>query len=215
MNGTDAQLADQLQSMLLSSRGIDQDRWLLAALLPLLARGRPVTAADLAGATGRTEPEVQQALSRQGDLEIDEQRRVVGYGLTLRPTAHAFEVDGVRLFTWCALDTLMFPTMLDRTAHVTSSCHTSAAAVRLTVTPTGVTELDPPDAVVSVVTPDAPASVRAAFCHQVHFFASRDAAAPWLAEHPEAVVVGVHEGYRLTRPLVQALLDGSGPASCC
>lgn len=109
----------------------------------------------------------------------------------------------------------MFPALLDRTARVTSSCHSTGAPVRLTVTPGGVTELDPPDAVVSVVTPAAPVSVRSAFCQQVHFFASRDEAAPWLAEHPEAVVVGVQEGYRLAQPLVQALLDSDGPASCC
>lgn len=215
MTDTSPQLADELQNALLSSQGVDQDRWLLAALLPLLAQGRPVTAADLAGATGRPEPEVQQSLSRQGDLETDEQGRVVGYGLTLRPTPHEFEVDGNRLYTWCALDTLMFPTMLDRTAHVTSSCHATGARVRLTVTTAGVTELRPPEAVVSIVTPDAPSSVRAAFCQQVHFFASRDAAASWLAEHPEAVVVGVEDGYRLAQPLVQALLTGDGPASCC
>lgn len=215
MTGTDPQLADQLQSSLLSSQGIDQDRWVLPALLPLLAQGRPVTAADLAGATGRPEQEVRQALSRQDDLERDEQGRVVGYGLTLRPTAHAFEVDRRQLYTWCALDTLMFPALLDRSARVTSSCHTTGAPVRLTVTPTGVADLDPAGAVVSIVTPDAPASVRSAFCHQVNFFASHDAAQPWLAEHPEAVVVGVEEGYQLSQPLVQALLDSDGPASCC
>lgn len=214
---TDAhpQLADQLQHSLLTSRGLDQDRWLLAALLPLLAQGRPVSAADIADATGRAEQDVQQALSRQSDVETDEQGRVVGYGLTLRPTAHSFEVDGTPLYTWCALDTLMFPALLDRPARVTSSCHSTAAPVRLTVTPAGVTELDPPEAVVSVVTPHAPASVRAAFCQQVHFFASPGAAVPWLAEHPEAVVVAVAEGYRLAQPLVQALLAGDGPASCC
>jgi alkylmercury lyase len=96
-----------------------------------------------------------------------------------------------------------------------SPCHTTAAPVRLTVTPTGVTELGPPEAVVSLVTPEAPDSVRSAFCHQVHFFASRDAAAPWLAEHPEAVVLAVHEGYQLAQPLVQALIDGDPAASCC
>ena len=214
MTDTSPQLADRLQNTLLSSRGIDQDRWLLAALLPLLAQGRPVTAADLAGATGRPAPQVQQALSGQGDLETDEQGRVIGYGLTLRPTPHGFEVDGTQLYTWCALDTLMFPMLLDRPARVVSSCHTTGVPVRLTVTPTGVTELDPPDAVVSVVTPDAPTSVRSAFCHQVHFFASRESAAPWLAEHPEAVVVGVQEALRLAQPLVQALLDAGGSASC-
>jgi alkylmercury lyase len=212
---TDPQLAYALQTSLLSSQGTDQDRWLLLALLPLLAQGQPVTTADLARATGRAEHDVQQALSHHGDLEIDEHERVVGYGLTLRPTPHGFEVDGQQLYTWCALDTLMFPSLLNRSARVASPCHTTGAPVRLTVTPAGITVLDPPDSVVSVVTPEAPASLRSAFCHQVHFFASRDAAAPWLAEHRRAVVVAVHEAYQLAQPLVQTLIDGDRPASCC
>jgi alkylmercury lyase len=60
---TVAQLADALQTSLLSSQGIGQDRWLFLALLPLLAQGQPVSTADLARAAGRAEQDVQQALS--------------------------------------------------------------------------------------------------------------------------------------------------------
>ncbi|WP_456045472.1 organomercurial lyase [Streptomyces parvus] len=46
-----------------------------------------------------------------------------------------------------------------------------------------------------MVTPDAPTSVRAAFCNQVHFFASADAAKDWLTEHPDAQVVPVADAF--------------------
>ena len=213
MTRSDRQLAHQLQTTVLSSRGLDQDRWVLAALLHLLADGRPVTAADLARSTGRSEPDVQQALSRQGDLETDEQGRVVGYGLTLRPTAHTFEVCGRQLHTWCALDTLMFPRLLGVTARVESSCRTTGSPVRLTAAADGVSDVEPPGAVVSIVTADAPTSLRAAFCDQVHFFVDGAAAAPWLADHPGASVVPVAEAHRLAQPLAQALLDAE--ATCC
>ncbi|MCY0931502.1 organomercurial lyase [Streptomyces sp. H27-H1] len=46
--------------------------------------------------------------------------------------------------------------------------------------------VEPAGAVVSLLIPGAPSSVRASFCDQVHFFASADAAKDWLAEHPGA-----------------------------
>jgi alkylmercury lyase len=208
-------LADDLQTSLLGSDGLDQDQWLLSAVLPLLAAGKPVSAAALARATGRPDADVERALRGQVDLETDEQGRVVGYGLTLRPTPHRFEVDGQRLITWCALDTLMFPRLLGVTARVDSSCHATGTPVRLTTAPHGVSDVEPSGAVVSIVTPDAPASVRAAFCDQVHFFANAAAAAPWLAEHPGASAVPAAQAHRLAQPLAQALLDeGPGPACC-
>ncbi len=70
----------------------------------------------------------------------------------------------------------------------------------------GVTALDPETAVVSIVTPDAPTSIRAAFCNHVHFFATREAAEPWLGDNPAATVVPVAEAYALGRPLAQSLL---------
>jgi alkylmercury lyase len=57
------------------------------------------------------------------DLETDEQGRIVGSGLTLRPTPHRFALDGRQLYTWCALDTLIFPVVLGQGATVESPCH--------------------------------------------------------------------------------------------
>jgi hypothetical protein len=82
---------------------------------PLASR---LAAALGSAATGRTGHQVRQALARLPDTEYDETGRIIGYGITLDPTPHRFEVDGRRLYTWCALDTLIFPAVLCRAARV-------------------------------------------------------------------------------------------------
>ncbi|MDA8147285.1 MAG: organomercurial lyase MerB [Actinomycetota bacterium] len=185
-------------------------------LLCLLADGQPVSIEDLAEAAGRTVDDVRQTVASLPDVELDDQGRIVGYGLTLRETPHRFEVDGQRLYTWCALDTLVFPALLSRTARIESPCHGTGTTVRVTVEPTGVTNVDPPTAVVSIVASFEPASLRSAFCDHVHFFASPQAAQGWHDEHPAGTVHAVAEAFRLGQPLVETLLE-QRPADpgCC
>ncbi len=194
---------------------VNMPPWLWRPLLHLLASGEPVTVDDLAAATGRTADEVRHALARLADTEYDEQGRIIGHGITLRPTPHHFAVDGRQLYTWCALDTLIFPAVLGHPVRVQSPCHGSGVPVHLTVDPDKVTSVDPATAVVSIVTPDACASIRTAFCNQAHFFASPAAAQPWLDRHPKATVLPVTEAFALGGPLTQALLTADGEGGCC
>jgi alkylmercury lyase len=69
------------------------------------------------------------------DLETDEQGRIVGSGLTLRPTPHRFALDGRQLYTWCALDTLILPVVLEQGATVESPGHGAGTTILLTVDP--------------------------------------------------------------------------------
>ncbi|WP_245662774.1 organomercurial lyase [Nocardia vermiculata] len=109
---------------------------------------------------------------------------------------------------------MIFPAVLGQPAQVTSPCHATATPVRVTVEPDRVTSVDPATAVVSVVAPNAPASIRTAFCNQVHFFASADAAQGWLDVHPGATVLPVADAFALGRPLAQQLLTGDTPPAC-
>jgi len=84
-------------------------------------------------------------------------------------------VDDRTLYAWCALDTLLCPMLLDRPATVESGCAATAVPIRLVVTSTGISELDPPDAVVSLVAP-GPGDLRASFCVNVNFYASSEVA---------------------------------------
>ena len=193
--------------------GIAAEPWLYRPLVRLLARGAPVSVDDLVAATGRSLAEVQGVLGDLADLETDDQGTIVGYGLTLVPTAHRFEVAGRLLYTWCALDTLAFPYVLGEAASVESPCHATGAPVRVSVDPeAGITNVEPATAVVSVVDRRAAPSVRESFCNHVHFFASEEAARPWLADHPGAQIVPVADAQDLSRSLVDALLEDHSDA---
>jgi alkylmercury lyase len=149
---------------------------------------------------------VETTLRRVSNVELDDQGAIVAAGLSLLPTPHQFLVNGHTLYTWCALDTLMYPLVLQQTAEVSSRCPVSGRTVRLTVTPQGVEEFDPVGALVSAVVPDTAAAccdVRSAFCRHVHFFAGADTGAAWRAAHPEAVLLSVVEAHGVARRLAQ------------
>ena len=196
-------------------RGDETVAWLQPAVLRLVAGGEPVTLEQVAEATGRPVQDVREALAALPDTEFDDTGRIVGWGITQRETPHRFNVDGTHLFTWCALDALMFPALLGKPAAVSSPCHATGQPVQLQVQvdPDRVSHVTPPGAVVSIVTPGHTASIRGAFCNQVHFFSSADAARPWLAEHPEATVLPVAEAFELGRPLAAQL--NAGATNCC
>lgn len=175
------------------SAGLPQGEIIMA-----LAQGAPLPLERVA-ALSDDRPERVARLLRILGAEFDDDGRLVGLGLTLRPTQHRFRLDGTQLYTWCALDTLIFPRFLGP-AHVESPCRATGTPVRLTVSPERVESLEPPEAVVSIRSPQAGgrgATIRQAFCEWVHFFKSADAAAPWHEEHPEAAIVSVAEAFEL------------------
>ncbi|GAC1500751.1 MAG: organomercurial lyase MerB [Pseudarthrobacter sp.] len=183
--------------------------WLWLPLMKLLAQGDPVDVADLAAATGRPVEEIRAALETMADTEYDGSGRIVGQGLTQRPTQHRFEVDGEELYTWCALDTLIFPTLLSAPARIESAYKSTGTPVRVRVDSSGVTSVEPATAVVSLVNPEDMSSVRSSFCNQVHFFASPEEAEPWLENHPDGTIIPVDEAYRLASTMAEQMLTGT------
>lgn len=203
-----SELSTQLPTRLDRPEETGFDPGLLIPLLRLLVDGEPVTIEQLASAAGRTFDRVRHGLATVPDTEYDDQGRVVGQGLTLHPTPHRFTVAGEELYTWCALDTLLFPALLDRAARVESVSPVSGESIQVTIDPAaGVTHVEPATAMVSLVNPDKIASIRSSFCNQVHYFTSTTDAVDWLAEHPEAEVVPVAEAHRIGTDLATSLLD--------
>ena len=201
-------LSTDLTDRLTRSEETGLDPGLLIPPLRLLVDGDLVTLDQLAAASGRPLDDVRRGLAAVPDTEYDDQGRIIGQGLTLRPTPHRFTVAGEELYTWCALDTLIFPTLLERTASVESVSPTSGEPIRVTIDPVaGVTSVEPATAVVSLVNPDQITSIRSSFCNQVHYFTSDEDAAGWLAEHPRAEVVPVAVAYRIGTDLTTGFLN--------
>lgn len=189
-----------------------EDLAVVAAAIAELAGGEPVEVARIAARADRPALEVLDFL-RRSPAEFDDDGRLVGFGLTLRPTPHRVELDGRVLYTWCAPDTLELPAMLGKPVRIESPCFATGEAIRIEVDPDGVRAVDPEQAVVSIVTPDACLSdFRERACDEQHFFASAEAAAGWRDARPGAIVVPVRDGFVLTRALM-ARWFGTGTAS--
>jgi alkylmercury lyase len=170
-------------------------------LLRLLGQGQPVSVAQMGAALGISEVAVTETFERMSDIERDERGQVVGLGLSLRTILYQFRINGHTLYTWCALDALTYPILLEQTAQVESICPITQTPIRLHVGPEGISALDPATAMVSLIIPDTDpdACNRASFCDQGHFFASPEAAATWQADHPEARALPVEAVYQLGR----------------
>jgi len=184
-------------------------RNLMRTAIRLLARGEPVTTGELAVAARVDVTDLRDAPAGS-DIEYDDEDRIVGWGLTLNPTPHTFVVDGHRLYTWCAADTLLFPAILGKPVRVESLCPTTNTVVRLTVDPqAGVTGLTPGTAVISIPGSDEMDAmrVRASCCNPGRFFASAEAAEDWLARYPTGTVLPVADAYPHLQPIGSRLLD--------
>jgi alkylmercury lyase len=188
---------------------------LLVRVLRILARGRPVTWTDVNGLAPEASLTADEAYAFLREVtERDGSDRIIGVlGLSLGEHPHRFSVNGQRLSTWCAEDTLFLPALLGQAATVESSSPLSGEPVRLTIGPDGVQAVDPPGAVVSIalVDPEQTAfrSVEAiwmTFCRHVHFFPSRDEAARWAAGRDDLAILTPEEGYQVGRQLTARFL---------
>ena len=195
-----------------------EDAPLALALVRLLAAGLPVTAEMLSEATERTTAEVAAQLKRWPNVECDGEGAIVGFsGLTLRPTAHAFEVDGRALHTWCAWDTLFLPAMLGTTARVRSTCPVTRSEVELDVGPDGVEHAEPARLYVSFPPPAATdtADITGSFCCHVHFLAGDDAARTWQDAHSDGEVLDFEAAFALGCGAVAPLTAPGAGRECC
>ena len=173
-----------------------------------LARGVPASLEEIASDAGIAADEVERIFGDWIGVYRDPEGRVYGFwGLAIPAMKHRFEVNGVRLHTWCAWDALFLPELLAQSAHVESACETSGRPVKLTVSPTGVEAADPASPFISFLLPDAArfrSNIINRFCHYVNFFRSRDLGEAWVAKNPGTFLLTLDEAVELARLKNQA-----------
>jgi alkylmercury lyase len=179
------QATDEILTDAFENLHIKQDQWsIIDTTLQLLSNGCPVPPDEIAIRL-QVPPDTVISTLRGFGAEFDKDGNVMGVGLTLVPTPHVYEVNGRKLYTWCAVDALLFPIMLKHTAHIESLDPISGDKIRVTVTPDGVQKVDPESAVVSWVNSSVdPSNIRGSVCHYVYFFTSSETASKWIADHP-------------------------------
>jgi alkylmercury lyase len=180
------QLAEQLQC---------EQEDLCLPILHQVTRGKPIEKAALAASLRVSQEDVEQRLLHLPDTEFDQQGNILGWGVTLVPTRHRFQIHGQSLYTWCAFDTVLFPPSLQAEAQVQSTCPVTGHPITFIATPSGaIKDMTPASSVMSLIIPaERSECVRATFCEQSLFFASEQAALTWLTAHPEAVVLSIEE----------------------
>lgn len=169
---------------------------LVPNIVRALAHGRPVATEEIAASAHLPNADVDRLLRSQSGTEWDEDGRLVGFGLTPRPTEHRFIVGDKTLYTWCATDTLFFTVILGASTIVESTCPSTGELIRIELTPDAIVSVTPKEAVVSQrhhdeLLPD----IRSDICDHGHFFSSPIAAKTWAAEHPEGEVLSVADAF--------------------
>ncbi|HET8911667.1 MAG TPA: organomercurial lyase MerB [Ktedonobacteraceae bacterium] len=175
-------------------------------LLQLLIEGQPVSVEQLSAATDRPVEEIKAELADLPNLEYNEQGNIVGSGITQVQTPHHFNVNGHELYTWCALDTLFYPILLQQTAQVESTCPVTGKHIRLTVSPKRVEFYEPSGAVMSLVVPEALeawSNIRGSFCNHIYFFENRFVAQDYLATNTGTMILTIEEAFELGRQTME------------
>jgi alkylmercury lyase len=197
-------LTSALAQRLASASQTGVDAAVLVPMLNLLADGEPVPVPALAEAADLAEDDLRSRLAGVPDTEYDERGRILGQGLTLRPTRHRFRVRGNDLYTWCALDTLLFPVLLNETATIESTAPATGDTIRVTAGPDTVTSVEPETAVVSLVNPENLSSIRSSFCTRVNFYATAEDAEAFLDAHPDGAVMAIRDAHAWARRFADA-----------
>jgi alkylmercury lyase len=182
------------------------------ALIRHLAAGQPVSSADLAASLAMDAPAVGAVLQQMSDVDYDAMGNVIGFGLSLVPTAHQFTINGQTVYTWCALDTFLYTALLGQPSQVISHCPITAHPIALTMTAEGISELIPASSVISLVIPDGSVTDcrRSAFCNHSHFLASAETGALWLDDHPNGMILPLADAHRLGRLLADHRIHLAG-----
>lgn len=191
------------------------------ALIQELAKGHPVTPHRAAELTDTyTEAEIKEQFAKAADkgIELDATGALTGNALTLKPTRHRYQTDGVDLYAWCSLDTLFLPALIGSNALVTSTDPVTGDQIRLTVSPNGVIDYTPSTARLSIVVPgttpscstDGHTGPTSATCSQMHFFTTPETAAAWANDHPGVEIVTVDQAEQ-----VAAALAATTCSDCC
>ncbi len=137
--------------------------------------------------------------------ELDADGNFLGYGLTLVPTQHSYQMNGRQFYVWCAADAITFPLLHKSSAVIASPDPISGEMVRLIGAPEGARDVEPSTAVVSwVQKPSGPQdveNVRTSFCTFVNFFASVETASQYVSERPGLVIASIDDVYKIGKLL--------------
>jgi alkylmercury lyase len=116
---SDEQLTEHLVAWFKQTFSLEQRR-LFVPSLQQLATAQPVAPHRLADLAGMPVDQTLALLQQMPGEWDPSGTRLVGLGLTSKPTRHRFLVHGHSLDTWCAVDAIFFPVLIGAPARIQS-----------------------------------------------------------------------------------------------
>ena len=168
-----------------------------------LVAGVPVPDQALAARTGSSVATVASLLARHpaSTIERDAGGAIIAFnGLSQKPTAHRFEVDGHALYVWCVFDALFLPQVLAKTAKLSTNCPITGEEIEVAIVIDRVDRVEPTGIVMSMVAPERQAcrdDLRGAFCNRVSFFRDRNVFARATDGRADVAALDVEEALSL------------------
>ncbi len=179
-------------------------------ILRCLVNGQPVRIDYLASVSNMSHESVKLTLLSLPYVEYNQAGNIIASGLSLPPTPYLFQVGCKDLYTWCALDTLMYPVLLGQQANVESLCPNTGTLIKLTISSKAVKRVSPEGIVLSLVVPKNPSTccdVCDTFCNHVHYFSSFSAAERWKATQSNVIILSLKEAFDLGCYLAKCRLE--------
>lgn len=194
--------------------GHDKARIAIRMIRLLAEAGRPVTRDHALAET--TALGIERATADavlDAWTERNDDGEIAGLGVTYNLTAHEMTVDGVRMWAWCGMDTLIFAHILDKPTVIDSKAPGTGDLVRLHASPSGISKLDPVDAVATQRVPrqgevdlSTMAGIWGTFCHHNFFFPNRAQAEQWAAGRDDIAILTMPHAFTVARDMANALL---------
>lgn len=169
-----------------------------------LSKGQPISPDELAEMWEVPLEQVRtvlQAAAENGNAEIDSDGNLVGGILSLNPTSHSIFIGDRKLYAWCAYDAIYAPGVLAETARIESQDPVTGSPIQVVVTPQGIGEVNPKEAVVSIVqgNTDMRGGPESPRCTQMLFFESSESASQWVKDRSGVAILTVEEVFDLAR----------------
>ncbi len=179
---------------------------LFIAVLRRLSLGTPLNPEALAAIAEEINVPAEKLNDLEWVAEKNKESAIVGLaGLSLNEWNHVFKVNGRRLTTWCALDTLYLTPLLRQATEVETQDPHTKDPIRLSIGTDGKVDVTPKGVVLSIVVPSveekglqSAEQIWNAFCSYSHFFTSEDSALAWFASKEiDPILLTPEQGFEL------------------
>lgn len=155
-----------------------------------LDKNRPLSIANFAAFMDVNEKKAIGLAQSRG--EMNSEGELVGFlGLSIVRTNHELKIRDKTLYTWCAADTLIFPSMLDVKAHISSLDPINNEPVQVIINHDILESLEPESSMISWIDNIDENDIRCSMCNRVHFFSSKESAEMWLENNKDARIFTV------------------------